>query len=65
MADDDYDYCAEGGDDDNRKVDGIDMIPQMRQSFSLQQDEIRRVIETIIAHHIHSLNITITQEILK
>ena len=33
------------------KGDGVDMMEQMRQLFSQQQDDMRRTIETTIAHH--------------
>ena len=44
------------------KGDGIDMMEQMRQLFSQQQDDMRRTIETTIAHHIQLLSTAIAQE---
>ena len=50
---------SEGGGDDSRNGDGIDMMAQMQQLFSQQQEEMRRTIETTIVHHIQSLSIAI------
>ena len=51
---------SEGGGDDNRKGDDVDMIAQIREVVNKQQKETRRTIETTIAHHVRPLSTAIT-----
>ena len=43
-------------------INGNDIMKQMRQLFSQQQDEVKRTIETAIAQHVQPLNSAIAQE---